>query len=170
MRENIARYMRKEHVVGILLIIVGISIGILFYNAQQAMSQAADAVLAAGGDCTTEGTCLHEQAANYLLLGAIPALIVMLLGVYIAFFFEVSEYKVSRNKDEQFELILRGLDSQQQEAMRAISKDDGVTQSTLKYRVSMSKSKLSQTLSELEERKLINRTPDKKTKRVHLKI
>lgn len=162
--------MRKEQLIGVLLIITAIGLMGLFIAVQNSLSDAADQVLQAGGDCTAGGTCLHEQAANFVLIGAIPSLIILLSGIYIAFFLEVSEYKIARSKDERFNLILTGLDGEQQEAMKKIREDDGVSQATLKYRVSMSKSKLSQVLTELEERELISRTPDGKTKRIHLRV
>lgn len=162
--------MKRERIIGAILIITAIAIFGLCIVVQDALSSAADQVLAVGGDCTAGGTCLHEQAVNYVLIGAIPSLIVLLSGVYLSFFLEVSKYKQSRNKDEEFELIMKGLPAEEQEVLRAVRKDDGVTQSTLKYRVSMSKSKLSQTLSELEERELLSRSPKGKTKAIHLRI
>lgn len=54
--------------------------------------------------------------------------------------------------------------------MKAIKDHDGITQSTLRLRLDLSKAKLSYVLQELEKRNLIKRIKKGKTLQVFLKI
>lgn len=161
--------MRQEHLLGAALIILGAILLVLFYNVQAFASSAADQARANGGECSNEHGCIYQQANGWFLKGAVPSILVILAGIYTAYFLEISEYRRRREDEHEFETLLRGLSQEQQAVMRAVKAEDGVTQSTLKYRVDQSKSKLSQTLSELEDRGLVNREQAGRTKRVYLR-
>ena len=54
------------------------------------------------------------------------------------------------------------------DVIKAIKENEGITQSTLRFKTNFSKATLSQHLKKLEERKFISRTPKGKTKQVFL--
>ena len=64
---------------------------------------------------------------------------------------------------------MKGLDSFEKKAMKAVKEQDGITQNTLRIRTDMSKAKLSYVLQDLEERGLIKRVKKGKTLAVFLK-
>jgi len=72
--------------------------------------------------------------------------------------------------DEKFSILLKGLDQYEQQIMKAIKEQDGITQNTLRLRTQLSKAKVSQVVAELEQRKLIKRIKQNKTFAIHLAI
>ena len=100
------------------------------------------------------------------------------LSFYLFFFSKGEEAIVNRlekdtNKkltNEKFEILMLGLDQFEKEIMNILRKEDSITQNTLKLKVSMSKAKLSQVLTNLEKKNLIKREPVGKTMKVSLKI
>jgi len=99
------------------------------------------------------------------------------LGFYLVFFSSdqeiVKHLKKEKRKmsfDEKWSVLLLGLDKFEKEVMGKVKEQDGITQSTLKLRVKMSKAKLSSVLSSLENKGLIKRESFKKTLRVHLSL
>ena len=100
------------------------------------------------------------------------------LGFYLLFFTKGEEailktLKENKNKEigeERFNLILRGLDSFEKKVMIAVKNQGGITQSTLRIRIDMSKAKLSYVLTELEKRDLIKRIKKGKSLAIFLKI
>jgi hypothetical protein len=99
------------------------------------------------------------------------------LGVYLIFFTtgEMAivnrlEKDTSRKLDEEkFSILLKGLDSFEKNVLTVVREQEGITQNTLRLRVDMSKAKLSQVLSTLENKDLIVRKSSGKTNAVYLK-
>lgn len=159
------------------VILLGISIvfiiAIVIFKIQ--IGNLVDALMiATGGNCISEGVCIHEQSDLPMYIGIAIVFATLALGIYL-FFFEKSQKKIverleETKKDEQFEILLRGLDDYEKKAIREIKKQDGIMQNTLRIRTDMSKSKLSLVLSELERKGLIKRIPSGKTNKIHLKI
>lgn len=98
------------------------------------------------------------------------------LGVYLLFF-STSEEAILRRLEEEknmridqdkFELILKAMDENEQKVLKAIKEQDGITQSTLKFRTDLSKSKVSQILTDFEKKRLITRELKGKTYAVYL--
>ena len=78
---------------------------------------------------------------------------------------EEKNIKVEQNK---FELILKAMDENEQKVLKAIKEQDGITQSTLKFRTDLSKAKVSQILTDFEKKHLVKRELKGKTYAVYL--
>ena len=98
------------------------------------------------------------------------------LGIYLLFF-STSEEAILRRLEEEknikigqdkFGLILKAMDDNEQKIIKAIKEQEGITQSTLKFRTDLSKAKVSQILTDFEKKHLIKRELKGKTYSVHL--
>jgi uncharacterized membrane protein len=98
------------------------------------------------------------------------------LGVYLLFF-STSEEAILRRLEEEkkmkiegskFDLVLKGLDDNERNILKAIKEQDGITQSTLTFRTDLSKAKVSQVLTDFEKKSLIRREEKGKTYSVYL--
>lgn len=98
------------------------------------------------------------------------------LGVYLLFFSTSEEAIMKRLEEEKnmkidqdrFELVLRAMDDNERKVLKAIKEQDGITQSTLKFRTDLSKAKVSQILTGFEKRHLVKRESKGKTYAVYL--
>jgi uncharacterized membrane protein len=102
------------------------------------------------------------------------------LGFYLLFFNkdqgdvlkryydEKLEKNVENKNNDKFSLLLRPLDENERKVLTAIKEQDGITQSTLKYRADLSKAKISQILTDFERKNLIARKAKGKTYSVFL--
>jgi len=143
-------------------------------------------IMQQGGSCyLPDGTCLHQDRdyTTYIVGGAL-ALALLFFGIYLRFLDKTQEtlvqhqIKVSdalarakhdeRSKDE-FNAFLSGFSPQEQDILKALHGQDGILQSTLRYRTGLSKAMVSLLLSSLEEREIIKRTQKGKTKQVYLR-
>ena len=100
------------------------------------------------------------------------------LGFYLLFFNKtekailerLEKEKELKVEDMKFKILMKALDPFEQKAIEAIKEQEGITQSTLRLRVNMSKSKLSYVLEELEKRGLIKRIEKGKTLAIYLRV
>jgi len=98
------------------------------------------------------------------------------LGIYLLFFSTSEEAILQRLEEEKhmkieqnkFELILKAMDDNEKKVLKAIKEQEGITQSTLKYRTDLSKAKVSQILTDFEKKHLIKREEKGKTYAVYL--
>ena len=65
--------------------------------------------------------------------------------------------------------MLTGLDEDEKKVLTAVKEQDGISQSTLKYRVDLSKTKLSMVLSQLEKKGLVAKVKKGKINNIFLK-
>lgn len=171
---------------GIMLIVVSIILIVLlgFIRANLVKSYQAeiDSYLEQGIACPSDpGLCPHEQRsraqipifiADAFLLGIIS------LGAYLIIFDKsqkeiistLNKQKQIQASEEKMEILLKGLDSDEQKVIKAIKEQDGITQQTLRLRTDLHKSKLSIILERLEKKGLVKRSSEGKTKKVFLKI
>ncbi|MEK6983777.1 MAG: hypothetical protein AABX33_04345 [Nanoarchaeota archaeon] len=98
------------------------------------------------------------------------------LGIYLLFF-STSEQAILKRLEEEknikieqgkFELVLKAMDDNEKRVIQAVKEQDGITQSTLKYRADLSKAKVSQILTDFEKKHLIKREAKGKTYAVYL--
>jgi uncharacterized membrane protein len=75
-----------------------------------------------------------------------------------------------QTEDERFNILLKGLDTEEKKVIKAVKEQDGISQQTLRIRTDLHKSKLSIVLDGLEKKGLVRRIPKKKTKLVFLKF
>ncbi len=98
------------------------------------------------------------------------------LGFYLLFFSTSEEAILKRLEEEKnmkieqnkFELILKAMDDNEKKVLKAIKEQEGITQSTLKYRTDLSKAKVSQILTDFEKKNLVKREIKGKTYAVYL--
>ncbi len=81
---------------------------------------------------------------------------------------KIQEEKTQKTAENKFNLLLRPLDENEKNVLTAIKEQEGITQSTLKYRANLSKAKVSQILTDFEKKDLIARKVKGKTYEVFL--
>lgn len=163
---------------GIILIIACFLLGILIYTFNEALNAQAEAgceceAMQEGGFCPMDGYTNWQTYAGIILISAIAA-----LGIYLIFFEKSQKAIIStlekqrqiQTDEEKFNILLKGLNVDEQRVIKAVKEQDGITQQTLRLRTDMHKSKLSIILDSLEKKGLITRKEKGKTKQVFLKI
>ena len=98
------------------------------------------------------------------------------LGIYLLFFStseeailkRLEEEKNSKLEMDKFGLMLKAMDDNEKKVIQAIKEQDGITQSTLRFRADLSKAKISQILTDFEKKNLIKRELKGKTYAVYL--
>ena len=98
------------------------------------------------------------------------------LGIYLLFFSTSEEAILKRLEQEKnmkiegdkFELVLKSMDENEKKVLKAIKEQDGITQSTLKFRTDLSKAKVSQILTDFEKKHLVKREAKGKTYAVYI--
>lgn len=161
--------MRRERWVGLGLIATAIGMAVIFFLIHNYTSSVVDQFVSLGGECNTSQGCLHDKATNWLLIGMLPTVLVLAAGIYVGFFLKVTTYGDKLKRDEVFDVMLQSLSEDEALVMRVVREEEGITQATLKYRVNLSKSKVSQLLSDLEKRGLVSREDAGTTKKIFLR-
>lgn len=170
--------------IGVILIIIGvILITFLFISKTQEDEYIREIMRLNQGSCFLEdGTCLHADRAytNFLIGGAISSALIM-LGLYLIFFDKtqkiladnqvkissaLSEAKKQEKERDEFNAFLASYQDDEKTVLKAIKEQDGILQSTLRYKAGMSKSTLSLLLKSFEEKGLISRQPSGKTNKI----
>ncbi len=121
--------------------------------------------------CQRVGSLLNM---SHIAIGLIS--FIFALGFYLLFFNKGEEAILKRLEEEKntklelnkFELMLKMLDDNEKKIINAIKEQDGITQTTLRFRTDLSKAKVSQILTGFEKKNLVRRTAKGKTYSVHL--
>lgn len=132
------------------------------------------------GSCYIEDNCLHEEKSQTLLYGSLISASLILLAAYLIFFdktHKMMEHTYSKisdiekaNDNTTFNAFLSGFTDKEKKVIKAIKEQEGILQSTLRFRTNMSKTSLSLLLKNLEERNIISRKPYNKTNKIYLQI
>ena len=158
--------------IGIAIIIVSILLVVIILNIIGKLN-----ILAENSGCFPQNSeCIRIQ--NYFTLSnAVIGVLAFLfsLGIYLLFFSKGEEGILKRLEDdknkklseEKFSILSKGLDEYEKRALKAIREQDGITQNTLKLRIDLSKSKISQIVKQLEKKKLVKRIKKGKTYTIH---
>lgn len=178
-------YMNQRQI-GIILLIVGIIfaalVTVLFVNENEHIGQ----IVQETGSCyLADGTCLHEERTYVpYIIGWGLSITVIFFGVYIAFLDKTQEQLFTHQREvssalenakreerirDEFKAFLSAFSEDEQKILQAIHEQEGILQSTLRYRTGLSKTTLSLILKSLEERGFISRVPSKKSNKVFLK-
>ncbi|PIN69786.1 hypothetical protein COV93_04055 [Candidatus Woesearchaeota archaeon CG11_big_fil_rev_8_21_14_0_20_43_8] len=175
----------NQRQIGILLIIIGFVVAGLVYNIKSKEDRIISQIIDEKGTCyLNDGTCLHDDRdmTTYIFGGAV-ALFLFVFGVYLAFIDKTHEklaaYQITvskalehakkqeKDKDE-FKAFLSGFSGDEQKILSAIKEQDGIKQSTLRYRTGISKSSLSLMLKAMEDKDIISRKQSGKTNEIYL--
>jgi len=173
--------------IGIIIIIAGILLSaFVFVYKTREDSLINTMIFQQGGSCYLEdGTCLHEDRdyTIYIVGWAVSAAMIF-FGAYLAFIDKTQkilaehQIKVSSAlkeatkktaKEEKFKAFLGGFSSDEKKILEAVHEQEGILQSTLRFRTGMSKTSLSLMLKSLEERDIISRKKSGKTNEVFLR-
>lgn len=164
---------------GIVLVVFCIFLAIIFFGFKNQIRE----INRVGCTCEamqTGGFCPAEQnnigIVDYISIALIFSMLA--LGIYLIFF-EKSQKEIIKTlenqkkiqiEEEKFNILLKGLNQDEQKVIKAIKEQDGITQQTLRLRTDLHKSKLSIILNGLEKKGLIARKEKGKTKQVFFKI
>ena len=164
---------------GIALVIFCIFIAIIFFSFKSQIAKINEAgctcaVMEEGGVCTADQ--YHIGIIDYVSLALIFSMLA--LGIYLIFFEKSQKAIIStlekqkhiQAEDEKFNILLKGLNKDEQTIIKAVKDQDGITQQTLRLRTDIHKSKLSILLDGLEKKGLIARKEKGKTKQVFLRV
>ena len=174
--------MNKKQI-GSVLIIVGILLGLFVYLSKIREDKNIEAIISLqGGSCyLPDGTCLHEDR-DYTLyfIGGILSASLIILGGYL-FFFDKTEKLIQKQasilndeikeskKSNEFSAFLSGFSSDEQNLIKAVKEQEGIKQSTLRFKLGVSKTGLSLLLKSLEERDIITKKVSGKTNEIYLR-
>jgi DNA-binding MarR family transcriptional regulator len=169
--------------IGIVLIIAGVILASLVFFMKANEDRAIERmVMELGGTCyLSDGTCLHSDRdftpyiTGWILAGAIA-----ILGVYLSIFdrtqkiLEENQLKIAdaiktTKKEEKFEAFISGFDDEEKKVLRAVKEQDGILQSTLRFRTGIPKATLSIMIKELENKGIISKKPEGKTNKIFIR-
>ncbi len=135
--------------------------------------------------CNPNSQCVNISSllsTTNIFMGIIFSL--LSLGVYLIFFSrgeEVLLKKLEENRrhltkeqkqltnEQKFDIMLKALTSEEQQIMRIVKEQEGITQATLRIKTDFSKTKLSFVLSDLEKKGLIKKELSGKTNKLYVK-
>lgn len=173
--------------IGIIIIILGVLLTLFVYVLKITEDAKTNKIIEQQGTCfLDDGTCLHEDKNEILyIFGWIISIAFIILGIYLMFFdktqqilarhqVEVSsalkEARKREDEKDKFLAFLSGFNEDEQKILKIIKEQEGIKQSTIRYKAGISKTGLSLILKSLEGRGIISRKPSGKTNEVFLKI
>lgn len=157
---------------GFIILSISVIASILAYGFMGILNKQTNAL-----QCYPTNECQRVESLlglSHISIGLIS--FIGALGVYLLFFSTSEEAIMARLEEEKnknieqdkFELILKSMDENEKKVLKAIKEQAGITQSTLKYRVDLSKAKISQVLTDFEKKNLVKRELKGKTFAVYL--
>ncbi len=163
---------------GLILIGLGLLIGFLVFTFNRELNAQTEASCACeemqnNGFCPMQGSTPWQTYMGIILVSAMAA-----LGIYLIFFERsqkaiistLEKQKQIQTEEEKFNILLKGLNEDEQKVIKAVKEQDGITQQTLRLRTDLHKSKLSIVLDGLEKKGLVKRVEKGKTNQVFLKV
>jgi predicted transcriptional regulator len=159
---------------GILLIAIGLVVGGVFIYYSSNLVQEGREV-----GCFPSEDCVGiEKALSFSHFAVGVFSFILALGFYLLFFNKTDKIILGKLEDDKnmkiedmkFDILMKALDSYEKKVISAVREQDGITQSTLRLRLDMSKAKLSYVLTALEKKNLIKRVQKGKTLAIFLKI
>jgi DNA-binding MarR family transcriptional regulator len=167
--------------VGYILIGIAILLAILVFSISLRDEAIAQAYVEEYGSCVTdEGICLHDEKNTTFFFGSLFVLGIGLFGIYLAFFDksqklmakqhqELSSALIDSKIKDEFKAFLAGFEEKEQKVLKIIQEQEGIKQSTIRFKAGMSKAGLSVMLKGFEDKGIIHREESGKSKKVFLK-
>jgi uncharacterized membrane protein len=157
---------------GFVILSISILAALLAFGVIKSFNQQATQM-----QCYPNNECSRVQSLlglSHIAVGLIS--FIGALGIYLLFFSTSEDAILKRLEQEKerkieegrFDLIMKGMDDMEKRVLKTIKEQEGITQSTLKYRTDLSKAKVSQILSDFEKKHLIKREQKGKTYSVYL--
>ncbi|MGV8169515.1 MAG: helix-turn-helix transcriptional regulator [Candidatus Nanoarchaeia archaeon] len=177
----------RQKQIGSILIAIGLILAGFVYMTKIREDQHIETMIQIQqGSCyLADGTCLHDDRdTSIYIFGYALSIALIILGAYIGFIDktqhilekhtkEVShalkEAKRYEKEKDEFGAFLQGFSEEEQKILRAVKEQEGILQSTLRYKTGISKTSLSLILKSLEERKIVTRKESGKTNKVYLR-
>lgn len=169
----------KNKYVGYLIIAVTLIFGFIVYSYKITVEKVM------GLTCTEGPQCAMSQGIAFLTNVSIGLMALLaIVGLYLSLFskdevvvhkqiirkeMRPRENREETNNQKKFDIIMSALNEDEKKVILAVKDQEGITQSTLKFRTDFSKAKLSIVLSDMEKRGLITRAPEGNTYKVYLK-
>ena len=157
---------------GIVLIIVSALIALLLFAVMNKLT-----VISIDLGCFTNNEeCLRVNSYMSLLHIAIGVIAFLFsLGVYLIFFSRAEESIIKRLEDEKeksleeekFKILTKGLDEYENQVLNFIREMEGITQASLRFKLDLSKAKISEVVSGLEKKKIVRRKKEGKTYKLY---
>ncbi len=156
--------------IGMVMILISVILGVLIILTEIQLEQ------------IVRGICQCSHSSNYILVGTHISIGIVFsllsLGLYLIFFEKgekailtrLEEEKNKKIEESKFDILLKGLDKEEQIVLKAVKEQDGISQSTLVLRTNIHKSKLSIILNDLEKKQLLKKIKKGKINYIHLKI
>lgn len=172
----------NQKVIGSILIVISLIMATFVFLVKAKEDNRIDSYIQEHGSCYLEdGTCLHEDRDWSLYIGGwVLSAAVLALGMYLLIFDKTqkaladqqiqvsSALKEAKEKDE-FKAFLSGFTDDEQKVIKSIHEQEGIHQSTLRYRSGLSKTGLSLMLKEFEKKGIITRKQSGKTNELYLR-
>mgnify|MGYP001575844664 CR=1 FL=1 len=172
--------------IGMIVVIVSIVLLIVIYGAKRQEDKFLNEYVKNEGSCfLDDGTCLHASQNKFVFAGWILATALAMLGFYLIFFDRTQQILVEQNEKvssaletatrqekekKEFESFLSAFRPEEQLILKTVKMQEGITQSTLRFKTGLSKTRLSLFLASLEDRGFIARRAFGKTNQVFLKV
>lgn len=132
------------------------------------------------GSCyLDDGTCLHkDRDLTLYIIGFALSGILLVVASYIGIFLkdkrnvkmkEKSDIAQEAETEKEFQAFLRGFSEDERKILKGIRKEEGITQSTLRFKTGLSKAHLSGILRMLEKKEIVARKPKGKTYELFLR-
>lgn len=170
----------NQKYIGTILIIVAIIAGVGTFMFKVQEDSYIDSFIEEKNSCyLDDGTCLHDDRnwTPYIIGGAI-SLTLLILGIILML--DKSEKNLKENteklssimkqnkEEEKFKSFLKGFSEDEQKVLEAVHAQDGIKQSTIRFKTGLSKTGVSLVLKDLENKKIISRKKSGKTFEVYL--
>ena len=171
--------MEIKYLGGGVVIIGLILLGVLYgFYLQENMYIEAYTENNAGSCFTDEGICLHADRSYLLyIIGGSLSLMLVGVGSYM-FLYGTTQKRYNDNivnalhevkAHDAFTAFLAGFTDDEQAILKVVKKQEGIKQSTLRYKTGIAKAKLSLLLKSLEGRGVISHQVVGKTNQVYMR-
>ena len=155
---------------GVLLVIIAVLVGVILIYYINTLTNEAEIL-----GCFDNPNCIPIEkglSMSHFAIGVFA--FILALGFYLIFFNKTEDKLIQRygqeKEDEKFEFAMKFLDPVEAKVLKKIREEEGITQSTLRVKLDMSKAKLSYVLQDLEKRNLIKRVEKGKTLQVFSRV